>query len=164
MHQIVGAPADADATTFWHAIEKAVKDVLPGRASEVAPFIGALLGAAVPQELRARFEYLEPGRLRGEAFRAIGGLLTAMAMQTPLIVVFEDLHWADSASIDLATDLLGLTADAPIGLVLVFRPRPQRTVVGSPRGRGSPTTGTSTRRSNCSHWNSTTHARSSRRC
>ncbi len=123
MRQVVGAPADADPMTLWQAIDATTRDVLPGRASDIAPYIGALLGADVPADIRARVEYLEPGRLRSEAFRAIGELLAALAGRSPLIAVFEDLHWADSASIDLVMDLLGLIEFAPIGLVLVFRPR-----------------------------------------
>lgn len=123
IRQIVGVPEDADAGALWRAIDEATRDVLPGRFVEVAPFIGALFGATVPTDLRSKVDYLEPGRLRGEAFRAIGELLAAMAEETPIVAVFEDLHWADSASIDLAADLLGLTEHAPLGLVLVFRPR-----------------------------------------
>lgn len=123
MRQVVDVPADADPSKLWQAIDATSREVLPGRASDVAPYVGALLGAAVPTETRARVEYLEPGQLRSEAFRAIGELLSALAARRPLIAVFEDLHWADSASIDLAIDLLALTEFAPIGLVLVFRPR-----------------------------------------
>ena len=123
MRQLVGAPADADSVTLWQAIDTTAREVLPGRASEVAAYIGALLGADIPADISSRVEYLEPGRLRSEAFRGIGELLAALAQQRPLIAVFEDLHWADSASIDLAMNLLGITEYAPIGLVLVFRPR-----------------------------------------
>ncbi len=123
MRQIVGVSADADPASLWHGVDQAARQVLPGRVGEVAPFIGALLGADVPTDLMSKVEYLEPGRLRSEAFRAIGELLAAMANETPIIAVFEDLHWADSASIDFAMDLLGLIEHAQIGLVFVFRPR-----------------------------------------
>ena len=47
MRQVVGAASDADAATLWQAIDGTVRDALPGRAFEVAPYIGAVLGADV---------------------------------------------------------------------------------------------------------------------
>ena len=85
--------------------------------------MGSILGAAVPAELQARTTYLDPGRLRGEAFRSIVEVIEASANRRPMVLVFEDLHWADSATIDLATELLDVSERAPIGLIFVFRPR-----------------------------------------
>ena len=36
--------------------------------------------------------------------------------------VLEDLHWADSLSLDLIGELLGLLADHPLLLLCVYRP------------------------------------------
>jgi predicted ATPase len=56
IRQLVGSPVDADPGSFWQSIDDATRDVLPGRATEIAPFIGALLGADVPADLRARVD------------------------------------------------------------------------------------------------------------
>jgi class 3 adenylate cyclase/tetratricopeptide (TPR) repeat protein len=44
--------------------------------------------------------------------------------ERPTMLVFDDMHWSDAASIDLLTDLLPLTAE--IGLVLIFAMRAER--------------------------------------
>jgi class 3 adenylate cyclase/tetratricopeptide (TPR) repeat protein len=120
---LLGVTEEASPDARWRAIESRVSDLFPTRVADVAPFLGSILGAAIPAEYQARVSYLDPGRLRGEAFRSILETIEASAARTPIVMVFEDLHWADSASIDLAIELLSAAERSPIGLILVFRPR-----------------------------------------
>ncbi len=46
----------------------------------------------------------------------------SMASQAPCVAVFDDLHWADSASIDLLMHLVQLTRELPIVVVAALRP------------------------------------------
>ncbi len=59
---------------------------------------------------------------RYRAHRAMRGLLAVLAAQRPLVLAFDDLHWSDSASIDLLSALLRRGSDAPVLLALAFRP------------------------------------------
>lgn len=123
IRRLVGLDDEADPATLWQAIDKVTRDALPGRANDVSPFIGAAFGAQMPAELQSRVAYLEPAKLRSEAFRAVGDLIGAIAERTPVVAVFEDLHWADSASIDLARQMLDVAESRPVAVLLVFRPR-----------------------------------------
>lgn len=123
LSELVGVDSEADPETLWRAVESTTRRLLPGRWAEVAPFIGAVTGAALPQDLQARVAYLDPAKLRSEAFRSVSELLRELAARSPIVAVLEDLHWADSASVDLVTALLDVAEQAPIGLVMVFRPR-----------------------------------------
>ena len=49
-------------------------------------------------------------------------LLELLAARKPLVVVLDDLHWADGASIELIAALLRRGPDAPVLLALAFRP------------------------------------------
>lgn len=65
--------------------------------------------------------------LKGEAvkkeiFDSISNIWYAKAHEKPLITVFDDLHWADSASIDLIHHLFQLADQVPILFVCAFRP------------------------------------------
>lgn len=113
-----------DSSSFA-GIEASVAELLPGRVYEVAPFVAALLGLDLPVEHSHRVDYLDPGQLQTETFRAVTELVEAAAARRPLILVLEDLHWADSASIDLAINLLGLTDHVALLLLFLFRPRRQ---------------------------------------
>ena len=115
----------SDDTVDYESVESAVQRVLPGRVFEVAPFVAGLLAIALPEEHGHRLDYLDPGQLRTETFRALGEFIEAVAGSRPLVLAFEDLHWADSASIDLALNLLPITDRAGLLLVFLFRPRRQ---------------------------------------
>ena len=58
---------------------------------------------------------------RYRAHRAVRALLELLARERPLVVVLDDLHWADEASIELLAALLRRVPEAPVLLALAFR-------------------------------------------
>ncbi|MDO8209062.1 LuxR family transcriptional regulator [Conexibacter sp. CPCC 206217] len=54
--------------------------------------------------------------------RAVGALLAALANRSPLVLVLDDLHWADPAGLELALHLLRHPPDAGVLIVLATRP------------------------------------------
>lgn len=48
--------------------------------------------------------------------------LAALAERAPLVLVFDDLHWADDASLELLNAVAELVVDHPIMLVAIARP------------------------------------------
>ena len=59
---------------------------------------------------------------RYRAHRAVRALLELLAAEQPLVLVLDDLHWSDAASIELIAALLRRAPDAPVLLALAFRP------------------------------------------
>ncbi len=57
-----------------------------------------------------------------ETFWAVRKLFEALARRRPLIVVFDDLHWAEPTFIELVDSIAGLSRDAPILLLCMARP------------------------------------------
>ena len=57
-----------------------------------------------------------------EAYWALRKLFEHLARQGPLVVVFDDIHWAEPAFLDLIEYLADWTRDAPLLLVCVARP------------------------------------------
>jgi class 3 adenylate cyclase/tetratricopeptide (TPR) repeat protein len=49
-------------------------------------------------------------------------LIRAFTMEAPVVMLLEDIHWADDDSLGLATHLLAAVADSPILLVAAARP------------------------------------------
>jgi ATP/maltotriose-dependent transcriptional regulator MalT len=60
---------------------------------------------------------------RHRSHRAVRELLERLTAISPLVLVLDDLHWADPASIDLLGALLRRRPDAPALLVLALRPQ-----------------------------------------
>ncbi|HET8969369.1 MAG TPA: AAA family ATPase, partial [Gaiellaceae bacterium] len=59
---------------------------------------------------------------RTEAFTAWRRFFEAMAEERPLVLVFEDLHWADDALLDFVDHLVGWASGVPILVVATARP------------------------------------------
>ncbi len=62
------------------------------------------------------------GDRRAEAFAAWRRFVERMAEHRPTVLVFEDLHWADDASVDFIEHLIGWAADAPLLVLCTARP------------------------------------------
>ena len=59
---------------------------------------------------------------RYRSHRAVRALLALLAPKRPLVLVLDDLHWSDTASIELLAALLRRGAAAPVLFALAFRP------------------------------------------
>ena len=81
--------------------------------------LGEILPSLRPPGIGAR-ESLADERYRSH--RAVRRLLEELAAERPLVLVLDDLHWSDGASIELIAALLRRGPDAPILFALAFRP------------------------------------------
>jgi AhpD family alkylhydroperoxidase len=97
-------------------LRDAVIDVVESEsdAQWIESELRSLVGLASESELG--------GDRRGTAFSAWRGFLEAMAEQRPLVLVFEDLHWADESLLDFVDELVDWIADVPLLVVATARP------------------------------------------
>jgi class 3 adenylate cyclase/tetratricopeptide (TPR) repeat protein len=65
---------------------------------------------------------LEAEGFKKQFFATVVDYWRQRAADNPLILVFDDVHWADPASIELLEHLLDLTSEAPLLMVLATRP------------------------------------------
>jgi class 3 adenylate cyclase len=64
----------------------------------------------------------DPARLREMTLAAHLALFEATARRSPLVVFFEDAHWADATSLELLNRIVGWSAGAAMLLVITLRP------------------------------------------
>jgi predicted ATPase len=103
-------------------LEALVSSVLSDEAEEVFPFIASVQGARLSADQEERL-----ARIQGEAKekrirRSMLQLLSNSSEKQPLVVMLDDLHWADQSSIELLEGLLQLAVDHPIFFLLLARP------------------------------------------
>jgi predicted ATPase/class 3 adenylate cyclase len=97
--------------------------VLGQRAADILPYLEHLLSIKPSNPTAAeRIRFLEAGQLRQQIFRAVRDLLVAEARRRPLMLILEDLHWADEASLDLLIFLLDSIRRTPIFVYAISRP------------------------------------------
>ena len=114
-----------EGITFW-PLREVIRQAIGGPDSPDK--IKALLdGEADAAEVAARLSLAvgpgNQGRLdSAEIFWAARRLLETLARSRPLVVVFEDLHWAESTFLDLVESLAVQPGRSPVVLVCVARP------------------------------------------
>jgi len=65
---------------------------------------------------------LEGETFQRELFNLMQVIIRPLSAGKPLIIVFDDLHWADTASVELLHHMFPLVDNEPITLMCVFRP------------------------------------------
>jgi class 3 adenylate cyclase/tetratricopeptide (TPR) repeat protein len=111
-----GILEDDTPTGVVAKIRRAVEDVLPG--SSDATWIEAQLLGLVGQGVESELG----GDRRGQAFAAWRRFLEALADHRPLVLVIEDLHWADESMLDFVDELVEWVSDVPLLVVGTARP------------------------------------------
>jgi DNA-binding CsgD family transcriptional regulator len=83
------------------------------------------LAAAGRDELARLLPELEPADGEGSQARLFGQLLAVLASvareQPPVLLIIEDLHWSDRATLDVLAFLVRALREEPIVLVLTYR-------------------------------------------
>ena len=89
---------------------------------EVAHWIGHLAGYDFSRSPYLADQLDDPRRSRRRAFQALRRFFSAVAVQTPLLIVADDLQWADDGSLD---GLEALIRSQPTGpALIIFQSRP----------------------------------------
>ncbi len=103
------------------AANPALAGLLAGRPGALPPVTppgeGRDLGRPLPN--RAAPQPIDDGRL--QLFESVAGLICELAAAGPLLLVLEDLHWADRSSRDLLRYLLARLVDEPVAVVASYR-------------------------------------------
>ncbi len=87
--------------------------------AEHAPLLAPLVDIPLPPGRAAHFP---PEELRRRQLAAMTAWVLAGARSQPVVVAFEDLHWADPTSLDLLRPLAERGAQAPLLLLATTRP------------------------------------------
>ncbi len=119
---IVGAPAGSSEEETHAALCKTVELLFGDETKEVYPFLGHLLGLKLEEEMAARVKYLDGPALQAKYISAYKRLLEAIAKNEPMVIVCEDVHWADPSSVELGLQVLPSVAQVPLVVVFVARP------------------------------------------
>jgi ABC-type transport system substrate-binding protein/class 3 adenylate cyclase len=100
---------------------KAAVQPLFADPDDVYPFLAGLLGLTPDAQTAARLREFSPETVHKRSVHAVSDLVCALARERPVLLVFEDLHWADEPTLDLIEELLELTESDAVGLALLYR-------------------------------------------
>jgi len=74
------------------------------------------------EEVEDRLGDLEPEGVKVLTFRAVQRVLETATAEGPLVLVCEDLHWADASSLELLEQVLALTDRCSLVIICALRP------------------------------------------
>ncbi len=80
---------------------------------------------SIHSEKRPLSDHLEGEDLRMATVEALAGVITLGARQKPTVVLLEDWHWSDDASLDVLKQIAELTSSYPLLVVVTSRPEHQ---------------------------------------
>lgn len=117
------APLDVQRAT----IESALQELMPGRP-DILSLFSALLG--LPVALPGT-----PAEQREQVFNAIIETIESAARNAPLLILFEDAHWADESSLALINRLAAAAEHRSILILVTARPEfdPNRLTISDAR-------------------------------
>jgi len=90
----------------------------PANSSEPR-YLAALCG---DEDGLASLGTMDPATVRGRTQQALARLLEAVSLESPLLLIVEDLHWADPSSLDFLLSLAMTAVQCKVLLLVTFRP------------------------------------------
>lgn len=111
-----------DGITYWPVAEIVRQLADAGTADAVADVLAGERDAEQIGSRLARLTGFETGAVPvEEAQWAVRKLLESVARQRPLVVVVEDIHWAEPSFLDMLESLVDLLAEVPVLVVCLAR-------------------------------------------
>ena len=120
---LLGAHPEDFPSSIDDVLREKVRTLCPDNFGDVFPHLAKLMSLPLDHEVETAIRGLGPQGLKTGINRAVQTLIGNLARQrSPLIVVCEDLHWADPSSLELLEQLFTLSSEVPVMFICVFRP------------------------------------------
>jgi class 3 adenylate cyclase len=126
LYSILGMPSAAGEPETHLALFSLLEDLF-GKAEtsadfqEIYPYLGHLLSLRLEGEALEKVQSLDPQTLQTRYLFTLRRLLLALTSDRPLVIILEDLHWADPSSVELLVKLLPTATSAPLLFCMVTR-------------------------------------------
>ena len=119
---ILGVALDAPPETVRAALLARLAAVCGEQARRLYPYLGRLLSLPLEEAATAKLKGLNSEALKSATFQAVETFVRQSARAAPLVIVGEDMHWADPTSLALWERLMPLVVKTPLLLIAVMRP------------------------------------------
>ncbi len=115
---------DDDAETARDKLTRTIVPLFDHDGEAHAHLLGQLIGLDFSSSPHLRGVLGDARQLRNRAFHAAAQMLRQSAARTdlPVLLLLDDLHWADDASLDFVEYLVQVNPDVPLLMVCLTRP------------------------------------------
>lgn len=123
LRNFLGVTPATSPNEVQEILQQKIQQLLGADAGEILPFLEYLLSLDSSQDfVSQRLEYLDAEQLQQQTFIAYRKFLIAAANENPLVLILEDLHWADEVSLNFLHFLVESLDDNPIFILAITRP------------------------------------------
>jgi class 3 adenylate cyclase len=120
VRSLIGVTASSDEAQVRDALQTTLRNLLGETWVETYAYLGQLLSIRLEPEYQARLSGVEMEAMKRYVASMIL-VLRAVSAHGPVVVVCDDVHWADTASVDTLLPLLPSVAALPVLVILSSR-------------------------------------------
>jgi predicted ATPase len=102
-------------------LDKYLQNTLKGDSTQLMAYLSRLRGLPNKPEFEEIFKDVLPSAIQARMQQAFGQLISHLAQERPVVLVWEDLHWSDTSSIQLLQHILPISKKLPIFFLIVSR-------------------------------------------
>lgn len=115
--------SDSDSeTTKSEKLHDSIRSINPDVTAEIFPFVATLMGLKLTGAHAERVQGIEGEALEKLIFKNVKELLFQGLQLGPIVIIMEDIHWADASSMSLLAYLYPVAEKHGIVFINVFRP------------------------------------------
>jgi len=123
--QYAGTKEDDSEAEASQKLENRISSLFAEETGEIFPYLATLLGLRVGGKYAEGLKYLDGKSMGSQIYLSSRRFFERLAKVQPLLLVFEDLHWADESSMLLLEHLLPLIHRVPILICGISRTDPK---------------------------------------
>jgi class 3 adenylate cyclase len=116
----LGIPLSTTETEARATLERELTAVIGDEATDAIAYFAHLLSLPLKPEEADRAK-TDPAVMQGRYTASLLRLLRGLTADRPVVLVCEDLHWADPASVEVARQILPLATQLPIVFIGAMR-------------------------------------------
>ncbi|HUJ69906.1 MAG TPA: AAA family ATPase [Syntrophorhabdales bacterium] len=116
-----GITEDDNEVEAWEKFEAKIVAQFPVDSGEVLPYLASLIGLEVRGDFSKSLRHLDGESMGRQIYLASRRFFERLARK-PLVLVFEDLHWADESTVLLIEHLFPLVNRVPLLICGLSRP------------------------------------------
>jgi predicted ATPase len=119
VRSLSGVAEDSDKSTRALALEQIISDAIV--KPDKGAFLNDLLDLPQPPEITSIYDAMDAQARREGKRTALVELVSELAARNAIFIVVEDLHWADSITLDYLACLANTVAECPALMVFTSR-------------------------------------------
>jgi class 3 adenylate cyclase len=122
LYDLLEIESDTASGAAQIQLKNAVTAEFPDNFEEVYPYLARLFDLPLEPAMDERVKFLTSEALQARILHAVQDYVRARAKRQSMVLIWEDMHWADPSSLEVFESLLPITKEIPLLLICVARP------------------------------------------